>query len=189
MYPIFEPHTKGSVDQQLHSFYTKKACRTFYQIQYFILATTWGYYVLLPTGWLPWQIGGDKSIDEAIDVSMYKTDPPMPYTKYPRKVLVYALSTMGYHFGDCVSQVFFKERQSDHYEMLLHHIVTCSLYFCMIYGNNMGLGCVIAYLHDIADIFGALVKCASSTKYGDLTLVIFFFMISTWFWTRLFILP
>ena len=45
---------------------------------------------------------------------------------------------MGYHFGDSVNQVLFKERTSDHYEMLLHHIATVALYFCMIFGNNSG---------------------------------------------------
>ena len=103
--------------------------------------------------------------------------------------MVYALGTMGYHFGDSIIQALIRERQSDFYEMLLHHIATCSLYFCMIYGNNMGIGCLIAYLHDIADIFGALVKCASTTKYANLTVLIFLIMMCLWFWTRLFVLP
>jgi len=104
-------------------------------------------------------------------------------------VLIYAIGTLGYHFGDSVNQLFFRERQSDFYEMLLHHIVTCALYFCMIFSNNMGIGCVIAYLHDIADIFAGMVKCAASTRHDTLTVGIFLMMICSWFWTRLYVLP
>lgn len=96
---------------------------------------------------------------------------------------------MGYHFGDSLQQLLFKERTSDFYEMLLHHIATCALYFCMIFGNNLGVGCTIAYLHDIADIFGCLVKFTVSTNYQNATLVCFIVMMSTWLWTRLIVLP
>lgn len=150
-----------------------------------MFAAIWGYIVLKPTGWLCWEIGGEKSITEVFRTSMSE----VPYLKLPRPVLIYALGTMGYHFGDSVNQVLFKERTSDHYEMLLHHIATVALYFCMIFGNNSGIGCVIAYLHDIGDIFGCTVKCCSTTRASNLTLGVFIVMMSVWFWTRLFVLP
>ena len=78
---------------------------------------------------------------------------PWPYTKLPREVLVYMLGTMGFHFGSIVQYVLKQEKASDFYEMLLHHIATCSLYFCSTYGNGLATGATIAYLHDIADIF------------------------------------
>jgi ceramide synthetase len=113
----------------------------------------------------------------------------MPFLKCPRPVLVYALSTMGYHFEDGLMHAFFKERQSDFYEMLLHHMATVALYFCMIFGNGLSLGCVIAYLHDIADIFGCLVKFTTTMDAPTATLGVFVVMISSWFWTRLYVLP
>jgi len=69
-YDFFAQHTKGDGDQQLKKFYTNKACRTFWQMQYFFIATIWGYMVLKPTGWLPWEIGGDKPLWEAAKVSI-----------------------------------------------------------------------------------------------------------------------
>ena len=42
--------------------------------------------------------------------------------------------------------------------MLLHHIAAVSLYFCYIFGNVVPFGAVIAYLHDLADIFGRMSK-------------------------------
>ena len=73
--------------------------------------------------------------------------------------------------------------------MLLHHIATCSLYFCSTFGNSLAVGATIAYLHDIADIFASLIKCISSTNYNNLSVLVFSVMISFWFWTRLYVFP
>lgn len=99
LYPIFAPLTKGDGDEQLKKFYTKKAIRTCWQVQYFTFAAIWGYSVLKPTGWLCWEIGGEMSITEVWKITMAE----VPYLKCPRPVLIYALGTMGYHFGDSVN--------------------------------------------------------------------------------------
>lgn len=62
-YDFFSKHTKGDEDPERKKFYNNKACRTFWQVQYFAAAAVWGYIVLKPTGWLPWQIGGDIPLD------------------------------------------------------------------------------------------------------------------------------
>ena len=59
----------------------------------------------------------------------------------------------------------------------------------MIYGNNMGIGCTIAFLHDIADIFGCCVKCASTMKSEMATVFCMALCMTSWFWTRLYVLP
>lgn len=65
-YPIFAPVAKGD-DHEMRTFNTNKACRYFYQCQYFIIATIWGYHVLKPTGLLPWELGGEISVNESFD--------------------------------------------------------------------------------------------------------------------------
>ena len=92
---------------------------------------------------------------------------------------------MGYHFHDLISLLFLKEKQSDYYEMLLHHIVTLTLYFCMGFGGAMPIGSVICFLHYIADIPVALCRLMSSTKYVARGIPIFFVLIACWIWTRL----
>lgn len=113
----------------------------------------------------------------------------MPYGIFPRSLMVYGLGTMGFHFGDMLNQTFIKERTSDFYEMSLHHIATLALYFTMVYGNNLGVGCVIAYLHDIADIMQTATKVAVSTKFETLPVVCFVLVLTSWFWTRLYVFP
>lgn len=85
--------------------------------------------------------------------------------------------------------MFKKEKASDFYEMLLHHIATCSLYFCMIFGNAMSLGCMVAYLHDIADIIVHLCRVSSTTEFEKAAVGLFGVLIATWFWTRILLLP
>ena len=99
------------------------------------------------------------------------------------------LATMGFHVNNIVHSCLKKEKASDFNEMLLHHIATCSLYFCSIYSNSMGVGCVIAYLHDIADIFVALCKTLSTTEYEFLGISAFAACFIAWFWTRIYVLP
>ena len=99
MYEFFKHHSKGD-DEFAKKYNTMKGCRTFWQIQYFSVAAIWGYIVLKPTGWLPWEIGGDKTIFEAYKDSLQLDK--QPYMHCPRPVIVYALGTMGYHFGDSV---------------------------------------------------------------------------------------
>lgn len=185
MRSTFERLAKG--EDEMKRFYTNKMCKTFYKFQYFTGASIWGYWVLSSTGWLPWHIGGIGPIQEAHHAA-FSSLGVMPYFKCPRPVLVYALGTMGYHVFDAILGVM-RERESDFWEMQLHHVATVSLIFCMIFGNNLGGGCMIAYLHDLADITVQAVKCISCTNYGNLTLVVYFIFISAWFWTRLYVFP
>jgi hypothetical protein len=85
--------------------------------------------------------------------------------------------------------IFFAERLSDWEEMMLHHIATSCLYFGYIFSNHQGIGAVIAFLHDIADIWATAAKGFNSTKYNTGAVICFVIMVITWFYTRLVVLP
>lgn len=63
--------------------------------------------------------------------------------------------------GEFINLLFRTESQNDFMEMLLHHAVTFMLVVCMIASNLMAIGCVILFLHDIADIAVSIIKCTS----------------------------
>ena len=46
-------------------------------------------------------------------------------------------------------------------EMLLHHASTFALVVSMMAANLMPIGCVILFLHDIADVFVSYLKGAT----------------------------
>ena len=78
---------------------------------------------------------------------------------------------------------------NDFEEMLLHHIAANCLYFCYIFSNIMGIGSVIAYLHDLADITGKLCKLLNATIYQNTSAVAFVACMVVWFVTRILALP
>jgi ceramide synthetase len=81
-----------------------------------------------------------------------------------------------------------KEARNDYLEMLLHHLATFCLVVSMIASNNLPIGCVILYLHDIADIPVQYLKCTTQlncfTALNDVGGALA--MIICWFWTRIF---
>ena len=54
----------------------------------------------------------------------------------------------------------------------------------MLLSNEIGIGCVIVYSHDLSDILGHLTKMLSCTPYENLTGVSFVFTVLLWIWTR-----
>ena len=69
--------------------------------------------------------------------------------------------------------------------MLLHHIAAFGLYFSYIFGNFIVFGSVVAYLHDLADIFGTLSKLLSCTVYENGAAAAFICVMIVWFVTRI----
>ena len=72
--------------------------------------------------------------------------------------------------------------------MLIHHLATNSLYFCYIFGNLVPFGSIVAYLHDIADIFANIGKVLSSTTCEIGAVIDGLIMIAIWAYTRCYLL-
>ena len=96
---------------------------------------------------------------------------------------------MGFHLADWFSLIFIRERASDFNEMFLHHLATLSLYVACIWGNYLVIGGVGAYLHDIADIFSSSARVFNTMDHEKSALVCFVFLLASWVWTRLYVLP
>ena len=73
--------------------------------------------------------------------------------------------------------------------MGLHHICALYLYGGCYIVNGWELGATIAFLHDIADIFGNLTRVVSESKVNSIIAPLFLFMMSVWFYTRIYVLP
>ena len=95
---------------------------------------------------------------------------------------------MGYHCGGLITH-FFGTRRNDFVEMGLHHILSLYLYGGAYLYNFIEVGCVIAFLHDIADITTNIVKALAETKLKIPTAIVFVFHMCIWFYTRNLLLP
>jgi len=70
--------------------------------------------------------------------------------------------------------------------MMFHHLVTFYL-ITFSFLTNQIIGGVIAYLHDIADIFVCLTRISAETKHDNATVVFMILTIISWFHTRLYV--
>ena len=163
--------------------YVNKATRCLYQIFYFALSVTWGYFILHKTRWLPWFLGGQNP--QSSIVQSFEMD----HASLPSGFHVYIFTTMGYHISSFMELLFASTRKNDFREMLLHHITTCTLYLGFIYSNILGVGGVIAWLHDLADVFVALSRFLNCLGFENEASFVFWVMYVVWVYTRMVVLP
>lgn len=95
---------------------------------------------------------------------------------------------MGYHIGALISHFFAKNRSNDYVEMMFHHLVTFYLY-AFSYLSNCLIGGVIAYIHDIGDVFVAFTRIWAESEFKATTAYTFIFCLIVWFYTRLLAFP
>lgn len=132
---------------------------------------------------MPWTFGGLANGDFR-NLQMQNL-----YPTNSKNLYYYSLFTYGYHAGDFIQHVFFDERLNDFQEMLLHHIAAVCLYFAYIFSNFVVFGSMVAYLHDLADIFGKITKGLNATIYQTESAYAFFGVYIVWFYTRIWMLP
>lgn len=93
---------------------------------------------------------------------------------------------MGYHASSLISLLVAKERHNDFVEMMFHHLVTFYLY-SFSFLSNLIIGGVIAYLHDITDIFVTCTRIFSETNFKKTTGALLCWTIIVWVYTRLYV--
>ena len=151
----------------------------------YIVVSVWGYEELKATKHLPYFMGGTTDAKTAFESTMNNN----PFCEYPRSLYNWFLFTFGIYVGELVRHVFIDEIKSDFGEMLIHHMATCFLVFGSAYANQVGIGCIISWIHLASDITASLIKVVASTHFADTTIVVFFIMMSNWFYFRLVCLP
>ena len=141
--------------------------------------------MLKATEHLPWFMGGNTDSATAFESTMKNN----PFCEFTPELYMWFLYSSGGYVGELFKHVFIDERRNDFGEFLMHHLATVFLVFGSAYANQIGIGAIISWLHIASDIPTAAVKVAASTHYNETTVVIYFIMISGWFYFRLLCLP
>lgn len=110
------------------------------------------------------------------------------FIQTPPGVHCYVLFTFGYHVQDFFTHLF-AEKYNNWNELFLHHVLVLALYPGFFFGNLMGVGTVLAWLHDIADFPVNLCRIFQACDMKIPTVVFYLVLVATWFYTRLCILP
>jgi hypothetical protein len=96
---------------------------------------------------------------------------------------------LGYIGGAAIEHVIFEERTNDFLMYFLHHICAVALIISSYMGGSLGIGCLVLFHLDLADIFTASASGFGQTQYTKLAAINFFTLMAVWMYTRLTILP
>lgn len=177
-YSTFYSLCKEKTDERMRHLRTLKACKYLFKGWYMTSASLIGYYTLKDSFILPPELGGNGSL--------YNTFLGFPEVPLPQLYKLYFTGTMGYHASGLISILLAKEKANDYVEMMFHHLVTFYLYgFSFL--SNLAIGGVIAFLHDITDIFVSFTRVVSETEYKNTTAIMFTWTIIVWVYTRLYV--
>lgn len=181
--PIFRRLVTNKGDDYAYERKVRKAQTNLSGIFYFSLSTFWGWSMMKDSLWIPGFLGGNNP-----NASIKGCFEPL-FIQTPPGIHCYILFTYGYHVHDFIRHAFFAEVDNDWREMLLHHISALALYPGFIFSNVMGIGVVLAWLHDIADIFANITRLFNIIDWPVTGVVTFIMVMIVWAYTRLMILP
>lgn len=102
--------------------------------------------------------------------------------------LVYWIS-FAYNIEDFVSHSLFVERRSDYFEMIFHHLMALALIAISYFTNHWRAGLIVLFVHDVPDIFAHGIKCSVDGSNTPRTLSIYFGLLITWAYFRLYVFP
>lgn len=184
--PFHEIICKEKKDQAKRDRYLDRMCESTAKATFHTTALIWGWIVLKQANWLPWCLGGQGDLDMVIRNSIRAE---LPFGIPPRAVVTYGLYTSGYHLSELFRYSVTGRNNSDFEEMVVHHIVTCMLYFGYIIANMHCVGAFIAVLHDVSDVFSNYGRICQGSVYEKVSYFLFAIVLASWAWTRLYILP
>lgn len=176
---IMDPRYQGD-ERQNHA---KRMVKWFLDVFYYTTFSVFGYWVIYRGGLMPTWLGGDAECYDSM--KGYPYPPEVPYLRE------YFLIQLGNHYFALVDQFFFKRHEKNHYEMLLHHILTCGL-MMLSYQMNLTIpGSIILLAHDPGDVLLCVSRLYSDIKGKrfPILVIIFALNLSSWIYLRLFILP
>lgn len=83
-----------------------------------------------------------------------------------------------------IYETFAIKRKSDRkfYEFLLHHFMATSLILFSMLTNNLAVGITILFIHNFSDVTGAFVRALVETKYKNVLLHAFFWVLAVINW-------
>ena len=173
--------------EELHKLYVDKATNNLNKMLFFGMSAIWGYNVLKDSLWMPWFLGGQNPNASIMNTMIKEGD--SGFEVIPEGCICYIFFTYGYHAQGLIEHVFFKPKQSDYRELLLHHITTNGLYCGYMMGNLFAVGTIIAWYHDVADIFVSASRAANCVGWRVRTWILYITLITLWIYTRCIIHP
>lgn len=158
---------------------TEKSCFMFYKAIYYIIVTSYGWWVLKDTDFLVPSLGGRK---ENVAGNMWNNFPVIE-EKNNYNLRMFYIVIGGYHFSSIVI-LLMRQRKNDFMEMLVHHIATATLIVMSYLSNMVKGGSQLIWLHGWADITVSLLKAFSETSFNFGFVFFGLINLAIWPWSR-----
>ena len=129
---------------------------------------------------LPPCLGGSGSLNNVFQ--------DFPYITPPKHYHLYFTISMGFHVHALLHQIICNTKSNDYYEMILHHLVTIYLYLFSYMGNLL-VGALVAFVHDVSDIFVCLSRTFGESEFKTPSYVFYCCLLISWLYTRLGVFP
>lgn len=108
-----------------------------------------------------------------------------PAIEHPLVVNFY-LANIGFRVYDTVDYFIYRFYDIDSSEKLVHHFLTLVLVLGSYSINYFPIGCVVLVLHDFSDFFIGMARSGMELSGSIMTLVFYFFFLSSWIWFRIY---
>ena len=171
----------GKWTQQIRSDKIDRFSQCSFKLLHFISIVIFGYHTLNNTSYLPSVLGGHGTVQKCFDAQY-------PYHSASNELRYYVLLQFSYHLHSMIMHTF-SQRRNDYIEMMVHHSAAV---FLVLFGwlhHLVRIAMLVAFTHDIADIFAYAVKCSVDTVHTKLTFAIYCGLMATWGYTRLYVYP
>jgi hypothetical protein len=163
-------------------FKTHKFVDCVFKGSYYLFAFCFGYYAVKDTDFLTPMLGGRGN-----SVNMFK-DYPYQEIKNYELIRNYLMVQLGYHLYSLTVHVC-REPKNDFIEMLLHHLMTVLLIGLAYLMNYVPISVGVLLCHDFSDVLGYVVRTIVDTSLKKMTLVAYFGLLISWFYSRLIVFP
>lgn len=100
----------------------------------------------------------------------------------------YSVLTLAFYTADFFSIVLFNFKSNDYWEILMHHILTITLFLGMLIQNHLRVGVLISTIHAASDVLLCLSRALSQTRFGTATSATFATSTILWVYLRNYIL-
>lgn len=105
----------------------KKAVINLAKTAYYLVWSIWAYVLLKETNFMPPMLGGNGQLENCFS--------NVPFQDPVKGLLTYSLISLGYYLGDLFDTVLMNRKSEEYWEMLLHHVLTITLFGGMIMQN------------------------------------------------------
>ncbi len=135
-------------------------------------------YMTYDTIFCPPEFGGRLDITKSLSSWPYEVS-------YP--IRLYYMLTLGHHIERLIHELVYNRKTTSFNTMTFHHVVTIMLIFLSFYCRHLMFGIPVLLTHDFNDIFLESSRFFRESKYPHMTSVLFLIMMTSWFYTRIWI--